>query len=327
MNHLVLLITVLLSSPSLSFPSESDDALDQRDGRALKGYGTQGGGKNSFSLSSLQSQTLESGSGDDESEDLHSGKYCTDLSVYGPILYKDLSTVCCESKSEKKCVNKEKTIQETVTEMRCELVGWADCTMDWVEEPGSTCETATDTYPEMKCETKTRTVQHQKMEPRCWNETFDNCVTRLDDNGDAIETEDDCEKVVWKKCELVPVTKDFEEMYTDCYAEGEIVYDTYANGTKPTTVDIQTCEVKHAIDCKPIEITKTIVVEWTECNEEPQIDCQSRNTKMPYQEYIGRKKCLINGQHIEPEDEEEARYGKSINCDILKGPIDFDHCF
>jgi len=307
MRHKVLSILALVFQLAVCLSSQPE-SQHTRSVRDLTSFGGAGGlhsadpGRAGRQVKSSQVTQNE----DPITHNLHTGQFCSDISGWTDVFYKNDTEVCCESSFKKNCTEKEKTVMVDVTTMECEVIAWADCSMDWKNTTGFTCDMQPQNYTEKECEIKTRNITHTKMEPHCENVTYDNCVTLWDENanGDKIWTgNEDCKPITWTKCELKPVNKTFQDVYSECKNTTTHPYDSHKNGTKIMTIDIQKCEVKTAVDCKPVTIQKEATAKWQECEDIKMDSCDERPVRRPTQDPIHKKKCLIQAQDQDDDDE------------------------
>merc|ERR1712096_351703 len=58
------------------------------------------------------------------------GDFCTDVSFWDRISYKEENRCCSEGKTENNCVTKTEEVCADVTEMKCEATAWVECKPD-----------------------------------------------------------------------------------------------------------------------------------------------------------------------------------------------------
>ena len=72
-----------------------------------------------------------------------------------------------------------------MTEIECELIGWADCTMNCTKYPTSAPEPVTKYFDKQTCEEQNITVTHVKQVQECKNVTKKICTTLWETNPDT----------------------------------------------------------------------------------------------------------------------------------------------
>ena len=76
-----------------------------------------------------------------------------------------------------------------VTEMRCEIVPYTNCTMKWENTKYRSYEDKWKWYVEKKCWPTYKVIKHDKLMPKCRNITKQNCVTlwKTGPNGEQVQ--------------------------------------------------------------------------------------------------------------------------------------------
>ena len=77
---------------------------------------------------------------------------------------------------------------DNVTEISCEIVPYTKCKLEMINVDYEGYEDVLRPYTEKVCETFDKIIQHEKMTPKCYNETKLNCVTlwKEDDSGEKV---------------------------------------------------------------------------------------------------------------------------------------------
>ena len=77
---------------------------------------------------------------------------------------------------------------ETVTETKCDIVGYTECITTEVEKTYKSQESGYDYFQTKKCEPFYVEVDHKKQNYTCTNVTKQNCVTKwkMLDNGEKV---------------------------------------------------------------------------------------------------------------------------------------------
>ena len=77
---------------------------------------------------------------------------------------------------------------ETVTETKCDIVGYTECITTEVDKPYKSQESGYDYFQTQKCIDVEVEVEHQKQKYKCENVTKQNCVTKwkMLDNGEKV---------------------------------------------------------------------------------------------------------------------------------------------
>ena len=104
---------------------------------------------------------------------------------------------------------------------------------------------------------------------------------------------EDCEEVIWKQCELVPVAHNFTVPNVECWREGSYPWDDCKKKNETGMTTQLACEVFHAKDCNPQTTRKCRTIEYTEWYENPIKSCENVTIPMPHQKWEHKKKCLF----------------------------------
>ena len=77
---------------------------------------------------------------------------------------------------------------DNVTEIVCDIVPYTKCELEWIDVDYKGYEDVTVPYYPYVCEYGSNIIQHEKMTPKCYNETKLNCITlwKSDEHGKQV---------------------------------------------------------------------------------------------------------------------------------------------
>jgi len=221
---------------------------------------------------------------------------CTDVSFWDVVQYRTEDRCCDEVKTENSCVSKTEELCEEVTEMKCEATAWVECKPSDSGAKSSSCKAKYKEFPQKKCKTVTVNVPHKKKVPECKQVTKDNCITdwEVDENGNKVWAgKETCEPVTWEECKIVEKLVDFAAEKTECVTAAQIKYLDHFEETGNSDSLQHKCQVRKAVDCKPVKSRKCATVTYQECSMKPSSECAAPFTvNIPEQTKVHAKKCL-----------------------------------
>ena len=197
--------------------------------------------------------------------------FCKPLLDWTPRYDKMENLTVCRTKLEKKC--EEVTSRKmclTVTEIKCKVELFPNCTMDWSMEEGLDFEMIMKVKPLKECNKTMIPEQHNKTLYECKNVTKQHCTTIWKENeaGEKVwaGNEDDCRDVTWEECKPVKVNVTIPAPGMNCteYPQPYLDYEV-----KPVTLraDSMKCEVDKRTVCKPVKKQKCGRINYTQCLE------------------------------------------------------------
>jgi len=227
--------------------------------------------------------------------DPHNKEFCVDVSRWGPVYYNPSQKECCKTTYEKECVEKATEICDKVTELRCELVPYQNCQLDWEWKNVTEYKSVADKVDIYDCQEKFKNITHIKKMPKCQEVTRLNCITRwvYKDGKESFEPTEDCEEVTWEECNLVPTPVNFTVPWMNCTAEPR-PYETCVEEPTPIMIDVLNCKIEHAFDCKPIQVDKCKTFQYKHCEKVPKRECDTFDISQPKQDYHHLKQCLTD---------------------------------
>ena len=181
------------------------------------------------------------------------------------------NTTVCRTRLEKKC--EEETSRKmclTVTEIKCKVELFPNCTMDWRLENGTDFEMIMKVKPLKECNKTMIPEQHNKTVYECRNVTKQHCTTiwKVNALGEKVwaGNADDCRNVTWEEC--FPVIKNVTMMVPEMMCkEVDYMYPGFINTTSTVMVDTMACQVEKRAVCHPVESRKCSTVKFTKCTQ------------------------------------------------------------
>merc|ERR550519_2601274 len=221
--------------------------------------------------------------------------FCTDVSFWDVVKYTITNAECCDSVLKEACITKTERVCADATEIKCNIVGWAECsTKIWPTE-GKKCHVSYKDFPYRDCKEEKFTVKHTKQVPVCTTVSKENCITdwTLDKAGNKVWAgTEKCEPVSWEECVVKEQPVDFPAVKTNCDIVANIKWADFVQGTTDIVEMKQTCEVKSSVNCVPVVVNNCVEVRYTECEMKAQDSCYTNHVYEPTQEKIHQKKCL-----------------------------------
>merc|ERR1712112_586731 len=181
--------------------------------------------------------------------------FCTDVSFWDVIKYTSTTAECCDTVLKEDCITKNERVCEDATEIKCNTVGWAECTTKIWPSQGKKCHVTYKDFPYKGGKEK-------------------------------------CEPVSWGECKIVKKAVDFPAVKTNCETVATIKWADFVQGTTEVVEMKQTCEVKSSVNCRPVTVNNCVEVRFTECELKGRDSCYSQTVYEPEKEKIHQKKCL-----------------------------------
>ena len=153
MRSLLLLSALLLASSVSALPGR-----DKRKAAKLSGYGAP--------VYHTTTTTTPA------PVNLHNNKeFCVDVSAYQPVVWREHEAEDCDTIFVKKCEEKRQNVCATVTETRCEVRPYTECSLGMEPQQYNKTVLTPQKFVEKKCKKTTDTVPHKKYVPECRNVT------------------------------------------------------------------------------------------------------------------------------------------------------------
>jgi len=223
--------------------------------------------------------------------------HCTDISFFDYISYTSTPKQCCDTSLQQVCERKSENVCTDVLELKCEVLGWADCKVTAASSQGKKCVIEYKDYDYKDCKQVETVTKHTKKVPDCKKVTKNNCVTdwEVDENGNKVWAgTETCTPVTWEECEIVEKEVEFPSVSTECATVAQIKWTDYLEKTVDVLGVETICELKHGVDCKDVTVNKCTVASWEECRMEPKEECETNFVYTPDQEKVHQKKCLTD---------------------------------
>merc|ERR1719309_1821797 len=188
--------------------------------------------------------------------DLHNKEFCVDVSTYQPVVWVESEAEECSTVFVKKCEEKSENVCADVTETKCEVVPYTECSMGMEPQEFSQTILAPKKFVEKTCTQGRKVIPHTKMLPQCRNVTKQNCVTlwETDANGKQVWAGNEaCEPVTWQECKLVPKTVSFIVPEIKCKDGQELWYHEPTPITDVRMTNTFGCQIKHTVSCRSEE--------------------------------------------------------------------------
>jgi len=250
------------------------------------------------------------------------GNFCKPLLDYSEKKDRIENVTVCRTKMEKKCEDVRKKLCLNVTEMKCKVELFPNCTMDWEWED------AVDFNMTMKFETLKECTKimvndvHEKTVYHCKNVTKQHCTTvwKVNAKGEKVwdGNEDDCRDVTWEECNPVKVNVTIPAPRMDC-TDRDFMYPGFENITTKVMVDTMDCTVERKAVCSPAVSRKCEFITYSKCRQVPTVECFPAKEVVPYQEEIHKQWCLLDQkENIDLESEVKKIAGNPNNFPFEK---------
>jgi len=223
---------------------------------------------------------------------------CWDVSIYLDVTFDQEPCEKCMPRLDTIPTPKKHQVCETVTETKCDIVGYTECITTEVQKEYKSQESGYDYFQTKKCTPFTVEVDHWKEKYKCENVTKQNCVTKwkMLENGTKVWTgNDDCKEETWEECKPYRYPAKFEKDMVNCTDSIKIPYCNNCNQVlKPITTQSVTCKPKSAVECKPVERQICTYVEWEDSTQEVFNMCTPDMVWRPKQSLSHEKRCLLD---------------------------------
>jgi hypothetical protein len=227
---------------------------------------------------------------------LHHEDRCFDFSSWSALVFEPERAKCCDTVLQEYCHNKQEYVCMEVTEMKCDIVAWADCKTDFEWIQGKKCHVIHKDFPSRSCVEETHVTKHLKKVPDCDDIEKEVCeeVWKTLPNGKRISVQENCKTLEWKmeNCRLVEKEVPFNSIKQNCDTTTNIKWADFVQTNQKLQAFKQTCEVKKSFDCRPQKFNKCATADYTVCELKPYDKCHDVNTFVPKQEEQHQKRCL-----------------------------------
>jgi len=223
--------------------------------------------------------------------------FCRPLEDYGPRSDTMEERQVCQTSFEKDCQPVTVSDCMDVTELRCEVNLFTNCSMDWQMKDSVESLMSVKTTDLKNCTKEMVIEYHNKTIYDCKNVTKRHCTTlwTVNDAGQKIWTgnEDDCRDVTWEECN--PVEKQVPMAVAQMVCEDTPVsYFDYENTTTPRMADTMDCTVDKRVVCEPVTTKKCAEVTYTKCEETGLTSCSVVTIPVPSQPKLHKQWCLFD---------------------------------
>jgi len=257
------------------------------------------------------------------------GNFCKPLLDYTKIYNKVLEVSVCRTRLEKECKEVNKKLCLNVTEMKCEVGLFPNCTMDWRWENAVDFNMTMKSKVLKKCTKVIKDEVHQKMVYQCNNVTKQHCtaIWKVNDRGEKVwaGNENDCRNVTFEECKPAMMNYTIPAPNITCVDDVH-TYPSFANITTRLMVDVPKCKVLKKAVCSPVTSKKCASVKYSECREIPTTDCKPAKETVPFQDEIHKQWCLLDKKkNIDLNNEVRKIVGNSLsfpmsNIQSVRGP-------
>jgi len=223
--------------------------------------------------------------------------HCTDISFFDVVQYMSTPKRCCDTELVHQCTKKTENVCADVLEMKCDVIGWADCVATPTTTQGKKCVVDYKDFDYKDCKEVETLTKHVKKVPECKTVTKNNCVTDwdVDEDGNKVWSgTETCTPVSWEECEIVEKEVDFPSVETECDTVTQIKWTDYMEKNVNVLGLDSVCELKTAVDCTDVMVNKCTTAEWEECTMTPHEICETEMIHKPEQEKVHQKKCLTD---------------------------------
>ena len=220
-----------------------------------------------------------------------------DVSKYSQVEYNTTTEKICSYRVERACQPKSQRVCVTLPSTECTLEAGYICDNKKWEETVRCDETQTNTFTPMKCAPNGfKTLTEIKQVPECRNVTKQVCDSKWEINAEGqkvFASNENCRDKTWEQCELVDRVVEEQVPAISCVDEAVETYLTPIVKEEQTTVISNTCAATGGAVCKVSISSDCTEVEWTECEEWVERDCEDVAIKVPYQEYEHLLRCKV----------------------------------
>jgi len=246
--------------------------------------------------------------------------FCRPLEDYGPREDVMEERQVCRTTFEKDCQPVTVSDCMDVTELRCELNLFTNCTMDWTMKDNVESLMSVKTKDLKNCTKEMVIEYHNKTLYDCKNVTKRHCTTlwTVNDDGGKVwaGNEDDCRDVTWEECN--PLERQVPMAVAQMVCEDTPVsYFDYENTTTPRMADTMDCSIDKRVVCGPITSKKCAEVTYTRCEEAPVTDCSLVEIPVPFQPKLHKQWCLFDQAENIDFDSEVRKIAGSVENKLL----------
>jgi hypothetical protein len=224
----------------------------------------------------------------------HDGSVCTEQTIWDLVRFETDETQCCPTLLEEQCYEKYEQVCGEVTEMRCDVVAWAECKTVFTWLPGKKCMISHKDFPHRTCNEETFNEKHTKKVSECKTETREQCErVWVIENGQKVQKKTGkCSPFEWEECKLVEKQVDVPTMRINCNTVANVKWAEFMQGENRVQGMKQICEVKTKMDCFPVKSNKCADLMYTVFEMKPYEDCNRMPVHRPSQKQQHQKKCL-----------------------------------
>lgn len=221
----------------------------------------------------------------------------------------------CQTKFIKNCEPVTVTDCMQVTELRCEVNLFTNCTMDWTMKDQVESLMSVKEAPLKNCTKEMVLEYHNKTIYDCQNVTKRHCTTlwTINEAGQKIwaGNEDDCRDVTWEECNPIEKQVPMAVAQMSCIDE-PVSYFDYENTTTPQMADTMDCTVDMRPVCEPVTQKKCAETTYTKCEEVPETECSVVEIPVPSQDKLHKQWCLFDNQQDIDFDEEVRKIAGTV---------------
>lgn len=241
--------------------------------------------------------------------------FCRPLEDYGPRIDKMEKRQVCQTKFIKNCEPVTVTDCMQVTELRCEVNLFTNCTMDWTMKDQVESLMSVKEAPLKNCTKEMVLEYHNKTIYDCQNVTKRHCTTlwTINEAGQKIwaGNEDDCRDVTWEECNPIEKQVPMAVAQMSCIDE-PVSYFDYENTTTPQMADTMDCTVDMRPVCEPVTQKKCAETTYTKCEEVPETECSVVEIPVPSQDKLHKQWCLFDNQQDIDFDQEVRKIAGTV---------------
>ena len=227
----------------------------------------------------------------------HPEDECVDVSKYSQVEYNTTTEKICSYRVERACQPKSQRVCVTLPSTECTLEAGYICDNKKWEETVRCDETQSNTFTPKKCvPSGFRTLKEIKQVPECRNVTKQVCDSKWEINAEGqkvFASNENCRDKTWEQCKLVDKVVEEQVPAISCVDEAVETYLTPIVKEEQTTVISNTCVATGGAVCKVSSSSDCTEVEWIECEEWVERDCEDVAIKVPYQEYEHLLRCKV----------------------------------
>ena len=225
----------------------------------------------------------------------HGHDKCVDVSKYR-LTYETITDKICSFHVVRECTPRSEQICVTIPKTECTLAAGYTCDSSETKETVRVDTTEKKTFTSKKCSKNgVEILTEIKKTPHCETVTKQQCDSKWDinENGEKVWAgNDNCKDVTWEDCKLVD---HFVEEEVEVYSCDDDTTQTYLSPVvkeEEVTARSEECHEKGGAVCSVTSSTECTTVEWTDCEEKVEEECQEVTMKVPHQEYDHLLRCI-----------------------------------